>query len=146
MGTLSRFYPQNCQQVCTQHLWLRQSWQARSQLWLAVENNNNIHLGVWNYLSWLVEFLPKAKNENIRWKMSLVHSPSYSCTEINSVTKNQPSKVITVIILLFKRHWELKNQRNMAIGGVCMNISQDRVCLHNWCLWRSFFPSFFLCF
>lgn len=34
----------------------------------------------------------------------------------------------------------------MAIGGVCVNTRQDRVCLHNWCLWRSFFPSFFLCF
>lgn len=56
------FHPHNCQQVRAQHL-QGESWQARSQLWLTLENNNNIHLGVWNYLSRLVEVLPKAKKK-----------------------------------------------------------------------------------
>lgn len=120
VGTVIHFHPHNRQQVCARRHLQRESWQARSQLWLALENNNNIHLGVWNYLSLLVEVLPKAKGKkkegNIQWIISSVHSPSWE--PINSVTKNKQYSCCYHDCSAFKRHWQVgKSEKSQQLTG-----------------------------
>lgn len=121
------FHPHNCQQVRVQHL-QRESWQARSQLWLTLENNNNIHLGVWNYLSRLVEVLPKAKKKG--WgnhPMNNVLSSQPITTNaprepINSVNKNkQYSRCYNDYFAFLKTLTRTRIRKIAAVGRVWMS-------------------------
>lgn len=113
------FHPHNCQQVRAQHL-RRESWQARSQLWLTLENNNNIHLGVWNYLSRLVEVLPKAKKKKKRkHPMNNVLSsqpvtPMLRESRLTQRTRINSTPVVIMITLLFKDTDTDKDQKNCS--------------------------------